>query len=209
MKTLIIDCDGVLYPESLLPISKMALAIKKQANSIGIKEEEYKLTSKETKKRGEEGLFNFVLNLCHKNMNSYNNFCKEVCNILDYSKIKRDDELYELLIKTGKKYEICILTNNCKDHLDKVYSRLFGKTVEEFPFPSYDVSFTFKNEIFHPKQSVDGFTNFIKKINKKNSECIVIDDSQRNIQRCIENNIPYELISYNNTLKMVLNKLNE
>ena len=52
-------------------------------------------------------------------------------------------------------------------------------------------------------------STLLKKSIKKNSECIVCDDSQRNIQRCIENNIPYELISYDNTLKMVLNKLNQ
>ena len=142
-------------------------------------------------------------------MDLYNEFCKDMCKTLDYSKIKRNDELYDLLVKTGKKYDICILTNNCKDHLDKIYSRLFGKTIEELPFTSYDISFTFQDEMFHPKQSVDGFTNFLKKINKKNTECIVCDDSKRNIQRCIENKIPYELITIDNTLKKVLNKLNQ
>ena len=101
------------------------------------------------------------------------------------------------------------MTNSCKQHLEKVYSQLFGKTIEELPFKSYDISFTFKDGIFHPKQSVDGLTNFIQKINKKNNECILVDDSSKNIKRCEENNIPYEHITKKNTLKMFLNKLNK
>ena len=211
MKTLIIDCDGVLYPEYMLPIYKIATSIKKQALSNNITEQEYNNISKETKKRGEEGLYNLVLNLCGKNMDSYNNFCNNMINSMsvEFNKIKRDDELYELLLKTGKNYEICILTNSCKQHLEKVYSQLFGKTIEELPFKSYDISFTFKDGIFHPKQSVDGLTNFIQKINKKNNECILVDDSSKNIKRCEENNIPYEHITKKNTLKMFLNKLNK
>ena len=209
MKTLIIDCDGVLYPESQLPIYVLVAAIKKEALSNNISLEEYNKISKETKKRGEDGLFNFILNLCGKNMDLFNKFCINVFNSINYNKIKRDDELLELLIKTREKYEICIFTNNHKIHLDKVYMKLFGKTVKDLPFPSYDISFTFKDGIFHPKQSPYGFINFIQKINKKINECIVCDDSKRNINRCIENNIAYEHITEDNTLKMVLKKLNQ
>ena len=211
MKTLIIDCDGVLYPESMVPIYKQVNALKNQAISNNITKQEYNKISNETKKRGEDGLYNFILNLCGKNMDKYNNFCTNMINSIshEYNNIKRDDELFELLVKTGKKYEICILTNNCKIHLEKVYSKLFGKSIEEFPFKSYDITFTFKDGFFHPKQSFDGLTNFIKKINKNKNECILIDDSYRNIQRCIENKIQYEYINEKNTLKMVLNKLNQ
>ena len=210
MKTLIIDCDGVLYPEYLLPIYKISNAIKNQA-LLNIDKNEYNKISRETIKRGEQGLYNFVLNLCQKNMDKYNDFCINMINSIDkeYNKIKKDDELFNLLLKTGKKYDICILTNNCKTHLEKVYSKLFEKNIEEFPFKSYDISFTLDNGCFHPKQSSDGFTNFIKKINKNISDCIVVDDSNKNIERCIENKIPYEHITPKNTLKMFLNKLNE
>ena len=208
MKTLIIDCDGVLYPEYLLPVSELAKAIKNQAISNNITPEQYNKISYETKKRGEEGIFNFVLNLVGKNKDLFDKMCMNTINSLDYSKIKRDDELFELLLKIGKKYEICIFTNNHFLHLDKVYRQLFGKTLEEFPFKSYDICSTLKDGIFHPKQSIDGYRNFLQKINKKNTECIVYDDSRRNIKRCIENNIPYEFITDKNTLKKALKKLN-
>ena len=51
MKTLIIDCDGVLYPEYMLPTYKIATSIKKQALSNNITEQEYNNISKETKKK--------------------------------------------------------------------------------------------------------------------------------------------------------------
>ena len=103
MKTLIIDCDGVLYPEYQFPLSKEVKAIEFQAYSSNISKENYQKISNETKKRGEVGLFNFILNLCNKKMNSYNIFCQKVANSLDYSNIKRNEELYNLLVKASKK----------------------------------------------------------------------------------------------------------
>ena len=49
----------------------------------------------------------------------------------------------------------------------------------------------------------------MKKINKDKKDCIVIDDSYRNIQRCMEIGIQYECITNGNTLTNVLNKLIE
>ena len=71
MKTLIIDCDGVLYPEYQFPLSKEIKAIEEQACANNISKENYQKISNETLKRGEQGLYNFILNLCNKNMNSY------------------------------------------------------------------------------------------------------------------------------------------
>ena len=140
-------------------------------------------------------------------MTLFDNFCFNMFNSCDYSKIKRDDELFELLLKAGKKYDICVLSNNHKFHLDRIYRNLFGKTVEQLPFKSYDISSTLKDGYFHPKNSVDGYRNFLEKINKKNTECLVFDDSSENIEKCSENKIPYIVISGNNTLKMQLKKL--
>ena len=207
MKTLIIDCDGVLYPAFQFSLSKEIEAIEKIAYSNNISKEQYNKISKETIERGEQGLYNFVLNLVHKNMDSYNNFCKTLVDSLDYSRIKRDEELFNLLMKASKKYEICILTNDNIFHLDKVYRQLFGKSLQEFPFPSYDISSTFKDGCVHPKQTKEGFINFMKMINKDKKNCIVIDDSYRNIQRCIELGIKYEAITKENTLIKVLKKL--
>ena len=59
-------------------------------------------------------------------MNTYNIFCKKVADSFDYADIERNDELYNLLLKASKKYNICILTNDCNYHLDKIYKKLFG-----------------------------------------------------------------------------------
>ena len=49
----------------------------------------------------------------------------------------------------------------------------------------------------------------MEKINKDKNDCIVIDDSYRNIKRCMEIGIQYEYITNENTLTNVLNKLIE
>ena len=207
MKTLIIDCGGVLFPDSQFSLSKEIEAIEKVAYSYNISKEQYNKISKETKEKDEQGLYNFVLNLVNKDMNLYNEFCKKVVDSLDYSGIKRNEELFNLLVEARKKYEICILTNDTMYHLDKVYKQLFGKSLLEFPFSSYDIGSTFKDGCFHPKQTKEGFINFLEKINKDKKDCIVIDDSYRNIQRCIELGIKYEAITKENTLIKVLKKL--
>ena len=140
-------------------------------------------------------------------MDKYNEFCKKVADSLDYSNIKRNDELFNLLLKASKKYEICILTNDCIFHLDRIYKQLFGKSLQEFPFPSYDITSTFQDGCFHPKQAKEGYVNFMKKINKDKKDCIVIDDSYANIKRCMEIGIQYEYITESNTLSNVLEKL--
>ena len=207
MKTLIIDCDGVLFPESQFKKSDMGKFLQKEFSSSDSKIEKYKKIYKETRERKEKGFFNFIFNLFDKDMTLFDKFCFNMFNSCDYSKIKRDDELFELLLKAGKKYDICVLSNNHKFHLDSIYRNLFGKTVEQLPFKSYDISSTLKDGYFHPKHSIDGLKNFLEKINKKNNECTLIDDSLKVIKKCCEFKIPYVFITPNNTLKMVLQKL--
>ena len=207
MKTLIIDCDGVLFPESQFKKSDMGEFLQTEFSSNNILKEKYIKLYKEIIIRKGQGFFNFIFNLFDKDMTLFDKFCFNMFKSLDYSKIKRDDELFELLLKVGQKYDICILSNNHKYHLDRVYRNLFGKTIEQFPFKSYDISSTLKDGYFHRKQSSDGYKIFLEKINKKNTECIVLDDSLQNIEKCSENKIPYILITNNITLKMVLNKL--
>ena len=140
MKTLIIDCDGVLYPEYQFPLSKEIKAIEEQAYANNISKENYQKISNETLKRGEQGLYNFILNLCNKNMNSYNIFCKKIVDSIE-CKIERNDELYNLLLKGSKKYvtkrEFLVKwvgyrnmtwepeenLKNCKETLDKYFKR--------------------------------------------------------------------------------------
>ena len=204
MKTLIIDCDGVLFPDSQFKKSDMGKFLYKEFTSSDAKKEKYNKIFEES---NEPGFFNFIFNLFDKDMALFDKFCFNMFNSLDYSKIKRDDELFELLLKAGKKYEIYILSNNHKYHMDRVYRNLFGKTIEQFPFKSYDISSTLKDGYFHPKHSIDGLKNFLEKINKKNSECTLIDDSLKVIKKCSEFKIPYIFITSNTTLKMVLKKL--
>ena len=47
----------------------------------------------------------------------------------------------------------------------------------------------------------------MQKINKDKKGCVVVDDSKRNIQRCIEIGIQYEYINKDNNIINVLNKL--
>jgi len=207
MKTLILDCDGVLYSEWNFPLFDFIDSMEKYAYSINISKEEYEKISKETMNRGEQGLYNVIFNLVNKDIDKFNKFCKNVIDTLDYKDMKRDDELYNLLIEASKKYEICIFTNNSIFHLDKVYKQLFGKSLQDFPFPSYDITSTFKNGCFHPKHTKEGYINFLEKINKDKKDCIIIDNKDSNIKKCIEIGIQSEYITKENTINNFLKKL--
>ena len=102
------------------------------APSYNITEEEFNKIHQETKQRGEEGFYNFILNLVHKDMNKYNELCTKIIEACYYGNIKRDDELLNLLKKVGTKYDICIFSNNYKGHLNKVYINLFGLKLRHF-----------------------------------------------------------------------------
>ncbi|MDR1694158.1 MAG: HAD hydrolase-like protein [Lactobacillaceae bacterium] len=199
-KTLILDCDGVLYPISNIPLAEFVGAVKTVAAEFGISDEEYEKISEKTKAENSVGLFNFVYNLCGKDDVKMEKFNNRMVEVIDYSKIERDDELFNLLQSAKENYNIVVLTNNTRPHLEMVIKKKFGKTIEEFGVDCYDVKHQRYKGKFYPKQSEIGMKLFTNKIGVKPRDCILVEDTQRNLDVAKEVGISSVLITEDFTL---------
>lgn len=206
-KTLIIDCDGVLYPSTDITMFDFVKAVKESANYFGITDEQYEKISQNTKASGSLGIFNFVYNLCNKDDNMQDEFNKKMVEHIDYSKIKEDKALLKLLNETQKKYNIVVLTNNSRPHLEQIAQKRFGKNINDLGFECYDISHTKYKDKFYPKQSELGLKLFTQRIGVNLGDCVLVDDSQRNIDVAKEIGISGVLITEDFALGKYLKSL--
>ena len=180
-KTLILDCDGVLYPTSQLSLRDFVSAMKRTAKAWGISDEEYNTASQASLSKNAKGMFNFVLEMTKGDMARFDRFCADMFDRVDYTKITRDDVLKQRLKDARKTNDVVILTNNHQAHLEKVLNARFGESCETVGVPCFDIRSTEKDGMFHPKQSEEGLLIFCEKIGKKPNECVLVDDTPVNI----------------------------
>lgn len=206
-KTLILDCDGVLYPTTQISLRDFVSAMKRTAEARNISTEEYNRSSEASLAKNAKGMFNFILELTGGDRKAFNSFCSEMFDRVDYSKITRDDALKKRLSEVQKTHDVVILTNNHAAHLEKVLNARFGETSETLGIPCYDIRSTEKGGMFHPKQSEIGLSVFAEKIGKKPSECILVDDTPANIKAAKQIGMGGVLITEKNTLSRYLSAL--
>lgn len=169
---IILDCDGTCYPTIPTFNGTFKAALKATARDWQISEKDYTEIGMSVRGR-HPGMMNFILALCGGNMIRFAQFTQDWCNRLDYSLIQPNPMLGHILRHT--KLPVCILTNNCKLHLDHVWRRLF-------PFnPPHPRTFTIENTYdghwFHPKQDPDGFRRFCAMNELTPTSGLVLDDS--------------------------------
>ena len=206
-KTLILDCDGVLYPTTQISLRDFVRALKETAKARHISDEEYKRASEASLNKKAQGMFNFILELSQGDAGRFDDFCQDMFGRVDYSKITHDDVLKKRLKEVRKTHDVVILTNNHMAHLDKVLEARFGETSETLGIPCFDIRSTEKDGRFHPKQSDLGLSLFAQKIGKKPSECILVDDAPVNIAAAAKIGMGGKLISDKNTLSDYLGAL--
>lgn len=199
-KTLILDCDGVLYPTTQISLRDFVSAMKETAQERGISKTEYNTASQTSLDKKALGMFNFVRELTKGDDKAFDDFCSDMFNKIDYSKITREDQLLKDLKDVQKTHDIVILTNNHMAHLDKVLQARFGETVDTIGIPCFDIKSTRKGDIFYPKQSNEGLVLFAQRLGKKPSECTLIDDAPANIKAAKAVGMGGVLISQNYTL---------
>ena len=212
-KTLIIDCDGVLYPTSMLSLQEFVTAMKDTyRNDLKIDGATQEKVSKETLAKNRLGMFNFINALCNEVGYDFDAFCLKMQEKTDYSKISRDDALFNLLCAEAKQSRVVILTNNHMSHLDKVLHQRFGKNVFEFQdagIECFDIKSTMRNGVFYPKQNPKSLEIFADRLGVLPQDCILIDDTQRNLDSAKQVGMQTVLIDDEKlTLKQYLINLN-
>ena len=205
---LLVDCDGVISPLYAVPIKSLVSAVQTIAKKWNFTETQYKEANKELRGKGsgELGLFNGIYKLVGKDLDKYEQFCKEVFELMDYSKLKPNPKLYSLLEEASAYYDIYIATNNHRTHVKNVILGVFGKDIDndDLCFKIIDITMTLKDGCFHPKQSTDGLAIYAVLANSSIENCILIDDSKRNIELADEIHMNSYLISNYYTINQCL-----
>lgn len=206
-KTLVLDCDGVIYPLTDIPNEVFINAFREAVYSFGISEEEYIRASKLAKARKAIGLFNFAREICCDFGIEFEDLCDAFVARLDYSRLHFDAELLELLHQVQKRYNLAIYTNNHIKHLDKVLMAKLGLTTKNIGFTCFDITSTLFNDIFHPKKSDLGLLMVAEKLGQEPKDCILIDDAEFNCDKAESIGMGAVLITKNHTLKDCLQEM--
>ncbi len=185
-KTLILDCDGVLYSNSLITLRDFVDAMKYTCRyEAKIDSSIQSHASQLTTQSKRFGMFNYIKELCVESGYSFEKFCHQMFSHIDYGKLPHDEYLLHLILNKKKYSDIAILTNNHMVHLNNVVQQRFGKSVfelEALGITCYDISSTENNGIFYPKQNPEALLLFANRIGKKPQDCILIDDAPQNIE---------------------------
>ena len=209
-KTLLVDCDGVLYPFSQLSLKDFVSAMKETyRHDVKISGRVQAKISKETITQNKLGMFNYIKAICDEVGYDFDTFCRQMFARVDYGKITRDDALYKSLVRTANSQQVVVLTNNHFYHLYSVLKHRFGKSVFDFEndgIRCYDITASEKNGVFYPKQNPEALAAFAQKIGVSVYECILLDDMQRNIDAARKIGMSGVLIDEKFTLKQYLAK---
>ena len=208
IKNLIFDCDGVLYPISALTTKDIIDAMKKvYREDLDVSGDEQNEISQATVADNHRGLFNYILEICRYKDFSFDRFCEKMADNIDYGRIMPNQALWHNLQKVAINYNVAILSNNSRPHVDKVMKRLFGKSISEIEqcgIKVFDISSSLHNGHFHPKQSDDGLSIFCKRANIIAHESLLFDDVPLNIEMAQKIGMHGTLINNENPLSKAL-----
>lgn len=209
--TLILDCDGVLYPTSMLELKDFVSAMQKTFEQDYHFDEAFlKQVSEKTLRKNHLGMFNYIKAVCDEKDKSFQEFCRLMFSKVNYDQITEDRTLLNMLKARAAKDEVVIFTNNTIGHLDKVLNRRFGASVFEFEnlgIECYDIMATERQGVFYPKQNPKALELFASKINRLPQDCVLVDDSPRNIESAKQAGMQAVLIHKNFDLKALLKNL--
>lgn len=200
------DCDGVLYPlHELSTIRIISAAKKTYREDLGITGEEQAAISEQTIHDGKLGLFNYLKALCEYKNYDFNEFCDSMVERIDYSTIRQNMALWEELQALSFKYNLSVLSNNCKSHIEKVTQRLFSKSISEMEdngIKIFDIT-TLKGPDgwFSPKREPCSLDIFLQNNKYEPRESILFDDTMQNIEAARHIGMHATLITPNNTLE--------
>ena len=206
--TIILDCDGVLYPNSELTFDDFVKAMKTAFHQdVKLSSDLQKQISEDTIAKKHLGMFNYIKAVCEHTGYGFGRFCEKMQSYVDYSKISQDMQLFGLLSAAARDNEIVILTNNHISHLDKVLRHRFNKTVfdmENAGIKCFDIQSMERNGVFYPKQDDKALAMFAAKIGRRPQDCTLVDDTEKNVDAARRNGMHTVFINENFTLQQYL-----
>ena len=182
VQAIFVDCDGVLYDVDLLTYDEIVAAGRQAGSSLGLDWTDFDKVHADLKNRGFHGYYNTVIKLCKAQNISFDELAPKMTEILDYSRIQPNPELLSLLQQVAQKKKLYIFTNNTRPHLEKIFDRLFGCTVEESGLSAITAESTLENGYFYPKRMEGVFTKWCQKLGLIPSTTLMLDDTDHVIE---------------------------
>lgn len=179
---LFIDFDQTITngDDQIKPIVRLIYQI---AYEKGMNKSMLDFIGQKARSEGKYGIYNFILAFCQGDQKKFNDFCEELFKRLDYSSLHRDDRLFEVMKKCSQKYDLYILTNNHRIHVDIGLKRLFGVGIDEIGFiRCFDILETFRDGRFWGKQMEGSLEQDCKRVGATPDECTMIDDMNENLK---------------------------
>lgn len=177
IQAVFVDCDGVLYDVNLLTYDEIVSAARKAGSNLGLDWDNFDRVHEDLKSQGFHGFYNTVLQLCQTQGVSFEKLAQNMTEILDYSRILPNPQLLSLLQQAAKKIKLFIFTNNTRPHLEKVFARLFGCTINQSGLSVITAESTFQNGHFYPKRMEGVFTKWCHKLKLNPTTTLMLDDS--------------------------------
>ncbi len=204
-----VDCDGVLYDADLLTYEQIVSAGRLAGVQLGLDWEDFDKVHQDLKKKGFHGFYNIVLELCQAQSIPFNSLAKKMTELLDYSTLQLNPELFTLLQQVSQKKKLFIFTNNTKPHLEKVFYRLFGCSVVQSGLSVITAESTFENGHFYPKRMHGVFAKWCQKLNLIPHQTLMLDDSDNVIDAAKKSGLQYYKIKSTQETTQILKELNE
>lgn len=210
VQAIFVDCDGVLYDVDLLPYEQFEEAARQAGSALGLDWTNFDEVHRDLKKnRGYRGFYNTVLELCRTQGVSFKQLSEDMVEILDYSKIQPNPELLSLLQKNRQKRNLCIFTNNTRPHLEKVFNRLFGCTIQQSGLPVITAEDTLQDGYFHTKKMPGVLSQWCKKMGPLPQNTLILDDTNTVIETAQKEGLQYRKIENDNMTMQILKELYE
>ena len=198
---LLIDLDDVIVSTKELPLSDITSAGEKYLIETGQKTAEELAKIKEHAKNiGENGIFNYFLNICDHKIDAYEKLCAETFKRVDYSRISKDPHLFELFLKAAEKFTVYVTTSNHHTHVEHVFKARFDCDITKLPIHIIDINTTYKNGRFYLKREPLGMQVIIENTKLDPHKCTLIDDLESNCKYATEIGMKAHRITEENTL---------
>ncbi len=177
IQTVFVDCDGVLYDNTVLTYDDIVQACCRAGEELGIHWDEVEQVHTELKQRGYRGWYNTTLELCRRYGTDFNQIAQYMVRYIDYHKLTVDLELLDLLHSVSQVKQLAILTNNTRPHLQAVFSQLFHQSIESTGLKVLTVEDTLWDDYFHVKAQGDSLTHWCRQFHTLPKHTLLLDDT--------------------------------
>ena len=198
VQAIFVDCDGVLYDVDLLTYDEIVAAGRQAGSDLGLNWTDFDEVHAGLKEQGYHGFYNTVLKLCQAQGISFEKLSQKMTEILDYSRIQKNPKLLPLLQQVAQNKRLFIFTNNTRFHLEKIFDRLFGCTVEQSGLSAITAESTFENGYFYPKRMEGVFNKWCQKLGLQPSKTLMLDDTDSVIEAAQREGLQF--VKINNAL---------